>query len=144
MCTGGNEGTTQETTSGIGGKQQCSYVCAVIKLCFSISKLVKVNSSHSVIPVCVDVFHTVSNVHKLKAIIIIEVFVCTGENEGTTQETTSGIGGKQQYNNVLFSNCALVLVSCIKVNSSHSLLHDTIQFQRRRRANILYIGTLRG
>ena len=83
-------------------------------------------------------------IHKLKATFIIEVFVCTGENEGTTQETTSGIGGKQQYNNVLFSNYALVLVSCIKVNSSHSLLHDTIQFQRRWRANILYIGTLHG
>ena len=83
VCTGENEGTTHETTSGIGGKQQCGFVRTVIKLCFSISELVKVNSSHSVIPVCVDVFHTLSNVHKLKAMFTIEVFVCTGENEGT-------------------------------------------------------------
>ena len=83
MSTGGSEGKTQ-------GKQK-------YKLCFSISELVKVNSSHSVIPVCVDVFQTVSNVHKLKAMFTYDVFVCTGENEGTTHERTSGIGGKQQY-----------------------------------------------
>ena len=53
------------------------------------------NASHSVIHICVNVFHTVSNVHKMKAMFTYDVFVCTGENEGTTQERTSGLGGKQ-------------------------------------------------
>ena len=53
------------------------------------------NASHSVIPICVNVFHTASNVHKMKAMFTYDIFVCTGKNEGTSQGRTSGLRGRQ-------------------------------------------------
>ena len=42
-----------------------------------------------------DVFQTVTNVHKMKTMFTYDVIVCTGENEETTQARTSGLEGKQ-------------------------------------------------